>query len=364
MTILAFADAYAAGYRPYKGGAWCYEDGCLYRGLLLLHDVTGEERWLGHVLRLAAPQIGPDGALAGYDPAEYNIDNIQAGSALFALSDATGDPRYLAAAGRLAAQLDTHPRISRGNYWHKAIYPHQVWLDGLYMALPFQIEFGLRQDRPELVADALGQFETALTLTRRADGLYAHGYDEARRQGWADPETGRNAALWARSLGWLAMALADATALVPDARTAPHAEALRELLLSLARLATPEGLWMQVPDRPDLEGNYAETSASAMIAYACLSAARRGIWPEGERVGQRALDFLSAHRLAHDPEAGRDRLSGICQVAGLGGAVGRRDGSAAYYLSEPVVPDDPKGVGPFLMAASERLRIDCPEGAA
>lgn len=352
MPLFAYADAYASDYAFYKGGAWCYEDGCLYRGLVLLHQSTGEARWLDHLLRLTGPQVAEDGALAGYDPQEFNIDNILAGRCLFHLHRETRDARYLAAAARLAGQLAAHPRTASGNYWHKGIYPDQVWLDGLYMGLPFQIEWGLHSGNPALVEDAARQMLGALDLTRMRSGLYAHGFDSARRQSWADPVTGQSPALWSRALGWLAMALADGCDLLGAGAPPALKAALADLLARMAPLATANRLWLQVPDMPDLPGNYEESSASAMFAYAGMVAARLGI---SDKVGPATLDALEG-RLQFDPAAGRDRLPGICAVAGLGGNGQRRDGTPAYYVSEPVVSDDPKGVGPLLMAAAEHHR--------
>ena len=352
MPLFDYADAYASDYAHYKGGAWCYEDGCLYRGLVLLHQATGEVRWLDHLLRLTGPQIAGDGALAGYDPQEFNIDNILAGRCLFHLHRQTGAPRYLAAAERLAGQLAAHPRTASGNYWHKAIYPNQVWLDGLYMGLPFQIEWGLRSGDPALVEDAVAQMLGALDLTRMPSGLYAHGYDESRRQSWADPVTGQSPALWSRALGWLGMALADSCDLLGAKAPPALVAALADLLDRMAPLVTGNHLWLQVPDMPDLPGNYEESSASAMFAYVGLVAARLGI---SDKVGSMTLRALEG-RLQHDPAAGRARLPGICAVAGLGGNGARRDGTPAYYVSEPVVTDDPKGAGPLLMEAAEHHR--------
>ncbi|HLP70950.1 MAG TPA: glycoside hydrolase family 88 protein, partial [Rhizobium sp.] len=202
MNPRDYFDDYCRRYQPYKGGAWCYEDGCIYRGLVLLFEATGERRWRDHLLRLIGPQVRSDGSLAGYDADEFNIDNILPGRALIHLAAVTGEPRYLAGASRLMGQLERHPRLHAGNYWHKKRYPHQVWLDGLYMGLPFQIEYGLATGRSGLIADALQQFSTALALTATVGGLYVHGYDESRDQGWADPVTGKSPAVWARAIGW------------------------------------------------------------------------------------------------------------------------------------------------------------------
>lgn len=355
--LATYFDRYCASYAPYKEGAWCYEDGCIHRGLDLLDQATGDPRWRRHLHRLADAQIGADGQLKGYVPADFNIDNILSGRILFPLWRQTGDPRYMAAADRLIGQLDIHPRIAAGNYWHKLRYPHQVWLDGLYMALPFQVEYGLAMQQPDRIADALAQFDSALRLTATPAGLHVHGHDESRRQEWADPVTGNSPAVWARAVGWLVMALVDALALLPD-DAATHALRQRTaaLLSALADRQAPSGLWPQVLDAPDLAGNYEESSASAMMAYAFLAAARHGLvtGAPAERLRASGLRALAALETRLCVEDGVPRLTGICHVAGLGGFSGvYRDGTPAYYLTEPVVSDDAKGVGPLMMAAAE-----------
>ncbi len=361
MNPTAYFDQFATRYQPYKGGSWCYEDGVIHRGLLCLFEATGDDRWSAHLHRLIDAQVGPDGALAGYDPQEYNIDHILAGRSLFPLAERTKDPRYGAAAERLMGQLATHPRIPAGNYWHKKRYPHQVWLDGLYMGLPFQIEYAQARRRPALITDALQQFSTALALTATPGGLFVHGYDDSREQRWADPATGKSPAVWARAVGWLAMALVDALTLLPDDEaTATLRLRARALLRAVAARQTASGLWMQVLDEPALEGNYEESSASAMFAYAFLRAARLGL-AEGQEgaalaaAGHRALDALVNERLETNA-AGVTRFTSMVEVAGLGGFGGHyRDGSPAYYLTEKVVADDAKGVGPLMMAYAEGL---------
>lgn len=359
LDLLDYFDRFCRDYRPYKGGSWCYEDGCIYRGLLLLSEATGEARWQAHLERLAGGQVAPDGSLAGFDPEEFNIDNILAGRVLFPLAERTGDPRFLRAAERLAAQLERHPRIAAGNYWHKKRYPHQVWLDGLYMGLPFQIEHAQACGRPDLVTDALVQIASALALTETPGGLHVHGYDAARVQSWADPRSGQSPAVWARAMGWLAMALVDILALVPkDAASRSLRGRCRAILAALALRQGEGGLWPQVLDQPGLANNYDESSASAMFAYAFLRAARLGLVEDRAacaNAGLRALGALERERLV--PTAGGARFEGICHVAGLGGFDGQyRDGTPEYYLTEPVVADDAKGVGPLMMAAAERLR--------
>lgn len=355
ISLTDYFDAYARDYSHYKGGTWCYEDGCLYRGLIALFEATGEDRWYRHLRRLIDAQVDADGNLAGYATTEYNIDNVLPGRALVYLATKTGDPRYRKAADLLAKQLQTHPRINAGPHWHKLRYPHQVWLDGLYMALPFKLEYGALADRPQLGEQALAEMLTALNLTFDApSGLYRHGYDEARLQAWADPKTGLSPTHWGRSIGWLAMAMVDMMETLPAGPGRDDLSArLSALLAVVARLRTADGRWLQLIDQPALEGNYAESSATAMFAYAFLKAQRLGIDGARAQVGTEAAASLAKHAMGPDA-SGRIVLQKICCVAGLGGFDGNyRDGTPAYYLSEVLRDDDIKGVGPLMMAHAE-----------
>ncbi|ALV29195.1 glycoside hydrolase family 88/105 protein [Pannonibacter phragmitetus] len=358
MTPRYFKE-YLARYTYAKDGSWCYEDGCVYRGLALLHDQQPQEIWRDELLRLIGPQVGEDGALAGYTQDEFNIDHILAGRVLFFLEKPAPGAHWSLAIEHLAGQLTRHPRTDGGNYWHKKRYPQQVWLDGLYMGLPFQIEYGLSRNRPDLVDDALAQLNRALDLTHvAATGLYAHAIDEARAQDWADPQTGLSRAHWARALGWLAMALVDVTGLIGPEKAASSGlpERASALLTRIAALARPQsGLWLQVIDQPELSGNYEESSASAMFAYALMKAARLGLGHQFAAPGLKALASLETTQL-YAGDDGIVRLQNVCEMAGLGGFGSRlRDGSPAYYLSEPLRPDDHKGTGALMMAYAERL---------
>jgi unsaturated rhamnogalacturonyl hydrolase len=355
--ITDYFDAYAADYAPYKGGAWCYEDGCLYRGLIALFEATGEKRWFDHLKRLIDAQVSETGELSGYTLSEYNIDNILPGRALVYLARRTGEERYLKAAERLARQFETHPRIAAGPHWHKLRYPHQVWLDGLYMALPFKLDYAGLAGQPALADEAAHELLTALDLTfDQPSGLYRHGYDESRLQSWADKATGLSPAHWARSIGWMAMAMVDMLdTLQPGPQKDDLAARLSALLSRLEALRTQDGRWLQVIDQPELAGNYAESSATAMFTYVFLKAARLGIPGACATTGIAAMDSLFQNALLPNEE-GRTVLQHICCVAGLGGFDGHyRDGTPAYYVSEIQRDDDIKGVGPLMMAYAERI---------
>ena len=369
ISLTDYFDAYARDYTYYKGGSWCYEDGCLYRGLITLYEATGDSRWWDHLKRLVDGQVSEEGNLAGYSVTEYNIDNILSGRALIYLVQKTGEQRYRTAADLMAKQLRTHPRIAAGPHWHKLRYPHQVWLDGLYMALPFKAEYAALTGQPELAEEALSEMLIALDLTFDARaGLYRHGYDEERLQAWADAKTGLSPAHWGRSIGWLAMAMVDLLEVLPAGAGRDDLERrLSALCKRLSELRTDDGRWLQVIDAPALQGNYAESSATAMLAYAFLKAARLGLAGVTPDVGEKALDSLIKHALGPD-EAQRPVLKQICCVAGLGGFDGNyRDGTPTYYLSETLRDDDIKGVGPLMMAQAERAgsaALSLPKAAA
>jgi unsaturated rhamnogalacturonyl hydrolase len=343
-----YFDDYATRYQPYKGGRWCYEDGLIYRGLELLHVETGDIRWLDHLQRLADGQIGCDGSLKGYERTEYNIDNILSGLSLLYLHAQTGDAKYATAADLQARQLATHPRTKSEVYWHKLRYPWQIWLDGLYMGHPFRIAHAQARGDRAAVQDSIRQIDVALdVLFDPSSGLYRHAYDEAREQPWADPQTGQSPALWARAIGWLAMALVDVADLVGE-DFAPLWDRTIALLNAVEGLRVKDGLWLQVIDQPGLAGNYQETSASAMFAYAFARGARLGLVTQPEGLADRIVS-----QSVKPKAGGGHEMVQMCEVAGLGWYEGRyRDGSATYYVSEGLAVDDPKGVGPLMMTAA------------
>ncbi|MFB9952348.1 glycoside hydrolase family 105 protein [Rhizobium puerariae] len=352
-----YFETYVRNYRYYKGGAWCYEDGCLYRGLIALYEATGDTSWIDHLVRLVSGQIDAEGRLIGYEMEEFNIDNILPGRALVFLHGLTGKTAWLDAAAALARQLETHPRTGSDVYWHKLRYPHQIWLDGLYMALPFRMEYARAISSPDMVDEVLRQFSAALDLTYDRDAdLYRHGYDEARQQPWADASSGLSRAHWGRSIGWLAMAFVDIIENLPHGPArldlAGRSSALASRLLDLR---TADHRWLQVIDRPDESRNYPESSATAMFSYFLQKLGRLGGPNSYAQAGRAALRSLVSEELRPAAD-GTLKLHNICCVAGLGGFNGRyRDGTVEYYLSEEIRPDDIKGVGPLMMAYAETL---------
>lgn len=346
--------------RSGKSNKWNYIDGCMITGILELYEITGEARYLDFADRFLSGFVEEDGSIRTYDPEEYSLDNVNPGKNLFPLYDLTGKEKYRKATERVRSQLSTMPRTPEGNFWHKLIYPNQVWLDGIYMALPFYMEYEKRFDAQKDCPDICQQIANVEIRMRDPEtGLYYHGYDASRKMYWADPDTGCSPNFWLRAEGWFILGLVDVLEIMKDLPMQAESVHLQHMLLDLAKALSkyqdPSGLWYQLIALPELEGNYLETSGTALISAAMLKAVRLGFLPESFRaVGEKAFYGIVDHRLTKNAD-GTPCVTGICLVAGLGGEQ-HRDGSVAYYLSEPVVQNDAKGVGPLLLAYTEMLR--------
>ncbi len=350
---------YVENYHDYKE-SWNYEDGCVLTGAIQLYRATRAECWRDFALSYLERRVTPDGSIPSYPADSFNIDSINSGKALFFALDETGDPRYRKAIEFVMNQLRAHPRCACGSFWHKSIYPNQIWLDGLYMAQPFYMEYEMRFGGMAHIGDVVKQFENVRSfMYNKRKGLSYHAYDEARVQPWCDRQTGLSPNFWLRSMGWYLMALTDCADLITD-QLYEYYRALTDLLQETVRGILPyrdaeTGLFYQLIDRADLPGNYLETSGTAMIAYALLKGVRiRALNRERyAEQGESVYESLVARKLQR--VGTRVRLTGACAVAGLGPG-DRRDGSADYYLSEPVVADDAKAVGALMMATAEYKR--------
>jgi len=335
---------------------WDYTAGLALLAVERFGRESGDARYLTYVKDNMDRLVKPDGHIETYELEEFNLDQVHQGRLLFPLYEQTRDERYHKAAERLREQLRRQPRTSEGGFWHKKIYPEQMWLDGLYMAGPFYARWGAVFGEPAAFDDVARQFLLVARHTRDArTGLLYHGWDEARTQIWADRSTGQSPQFWGRAVGWYAMALVD----VLDDLPATHRDRatlvriLADLAEAVAKVQDPvTGLWYQVLDQPSRAGNYLEASASAMFVYALAKGVRQGYLPPSlKAVAERGYTGLVEH-LVEEDGGGLVSLGGICQVAGLGGKQ-QRDGSFEYYMREPVVKDDYKGVGPLLLASLE-----------
>lgn len=339
-----------------KVAKWRYDQGVVLKGVEQVWLATGSGKWFDYIRKSMDFYVNDKGAIRGYKPEEYNIDHINNGKLLLTLYRVTGKDKYKKAADQLREQLRKHPRTLEGGFWHKNIYPHQMWLDGLYMAQPFFAEYAQLFHEDSAFNDIARQFILMERYARDPQtGLLYHGWDESREQRWANKTTGRSPHVWARSLGWYGMALVDVLDYFPaqHPRRADLLRILQRFVAAVRKVQDPAtGLWYDIPDLPKRAGNYPEASASCMLAYTFAKASR---------LGYVAPDYAAAAALAYngilqtfveDAAAGAINLKGTVAVSGLGGKP-YRDGSFEYYMSEPVVVNDPKGMGAFILCAAE-----------
>lgn len=345
-----------------KAAGWNYIDGCMMTSLYTIYKLKGEKRYLDFIDNFIDYYVYEDGNVRGYELETYNVDNLNEGRVLFDLYAETGKDKYLKAIELLHKQVLGQPRTEYGNFWHKKIYPDQVWLDGLYMAQVFYTRYETQFNGGKNLEDIVKQFENVYAhMYDKRKKLYYHGWDCTKKAFWSDRETGLSKNFWLRAVGWYTVGLADAIGYFPDG-----AENLKERLNRIFG-STLEGLeqyvdadkdmFWQVVDCGGREGNYLETSGSAMIAYAMMKGARLGLVDKRfAATGRRIFEGICREYLSE--RDGKLNLGGICLMAGLGPESNRRrDGTYEYYISEPVVENDAKGTGPFVMAYTELLQL-------
>jgi unsaturated rhamnogalacturonyl hydrolase len=344
--------------RSGKKSNWNYIDGCMIKAIIELYHITKQEKYLTFADLFIDYFVHEDGSIESYSPTEYNIDHVNAGKTLFDLYKLTGKEKYRKAIDTIYGQVKTQPRTNAGNFWHKQIYPNQVWLDGLYMGQPFYMQYEVEYNNCKNCMDSYNQFINVYQLLRDPKtGLYYHAYDESKEMFWADKETGLSKNFWLRALGWYSMALVDTLEIMP-ATMAEQKKKLtdiyKELIDAMIKFQDPSGMWYQVVNKGGQEKNYLETSGSAIFAYSIMKSVRLGYLPKNYfAYGEKAFNGVCEKYLSE--KEGQLQLGGICLVAGLGGTE-RRDGTYEYYMSEPIVQNDAKGVAPLILAYVEMLR--------
>lgn len=367
---LAKSEMTRLGERIFHGGAprarWDYTTSLFGLSLLQLSEATGKDGYAEWGAKTVESFIAPDGTIRTYKRADYNIDMIPPGKVLlWRYERGHREPHLVKALHTMRDQMREHPRTSEGGFWHKLRYPHQMWLDGLFMASPFLAHYAKVFEEPALFDDVANQF---ILMDRHAydakAGLHTHAWDEKRQQPWADPQTGRSPNFWSRGIGWFGMGLVDTLDFFSP--THPQVEEINEILRRVAdgivRWQDPaSGLWWQVTDQGDREGNYLEATASSMFVYTLAKGINHG-YLEREKYLPAAIkgyEGIIRDFIRRDPD-GLISLTRCCEVAGLGytSSSGRpRDGSFEYYISEPIVDNDLKGVGPFIMAGMEMQQL-------
>jgi len=335
---------------------WEYTNGLVLRAINLVNDRHPDPRYIEYIDAFYDRMVHDDGSIERYDITLWNIDRIAPGRLLFNLYDRTGNEKYLKAAERLRYQLEWQPRNSQGGFWHKLVYPWQMWLDGAFMGPTFYAEYAARYDEPGSFDDAAHQLIVMERNMRDPEtGLLYHGWDESRTQRWADPITGLSPHFWGRAIGWYGMALVEILDVMPPSST--HYDdlvgILNRLVVALERFQDDEtGLWYQVVDLGHREGNYLEASASAMFVYAIAKGVNDGhLDARYMQIAERGYDGIIGHLVTVDAD-GEVHLNQVCGVAGLGGSP-YRDGSYEYYVNEIIRSNDPKGTGPFIKASLE-----------
>lgn len=343
---------------------WNYIDGCMIKAVLQMYAISKDEKYLKFADDFIDYRVFEDGTIDGYNVGEKNIDNVNAGKTLFELYDLTGKEKYRKAIDLVYSQIEIMPRCKSGNFWHKDIYPNQVWLDGMYMGQPFYLEYETRFNNRKNYDDIFSQFKFVIENMRNPlNGLYFHAMDTSREAFWCDKVTGLSQLSWLRAIGWYSMALLDSLEIVDnsdhkfDTEVKMLQDAFVDLINSMIKYQDESGMWYQIVNYGGMDKNYLETSGSSIMAYGILKGIRLGFLSDDyAQYAKKAIDGI-CERYLKTNEDGSLSLGGICLVAGLGGN-GRRPGTYDYYMSEPVVEDDAKGVGPFLLAYTELLRYE------
>jgi unsaturated rhamnogalacturonyl hydrolase len=354
-TVLTIWKDYP-GATPERTPRWSYEQGVVLLGIAHIWKNTGDQKYFDYIRQTMDRYVNDDGTIRTYRVEEFNLDNINLGRMLLFLYGTTKEQKYRKAADLLREQLSKHPRTSEGGFWHKQIYPSQMWLDGLYMAEPFYAEYAATFHEDADFDDIARQFILSERHTRdERTGLLYHGWDESKKQRWADPNTGRSPNVWGRAMGWYGMALVDTLDYFPKdhPKRAELIEILKRLAVAVAKYQDDKaGLWYEVVDKAGAKGNYFESSAAAMFVYALAKGVHQKYLPtEYLRVAEKGYRGMQSQFVETKPNGLVD-YKGTVSVAGLGGNP-YRDGSYEYYLSEKVVTNDPKGYGAFLLATAE-----------
>ncbi len=341
---------------------WNYTTGLELKAFLDVYEISRQARndnILAYVENWYDAIIDSTGTIYNYKRANYSQDHICPGRTLFQLYDVTGKEKYRMAMDTLYRQIQEQPRTPEGGFWHKKVYPNQMWLDGLYMLEPFYTEYTNRYVPDSLkaanYADIAHQFTLIAEKTLDYEtGLLRHAWDSSHEMFWCDKTTGQSEHAWGRALGWYTMALVDVIDLMPEGEQRSRLISILNSVMEVVCLSADmqTGMWYQVPDSPYRAGNYLEATCSAMFVYVMLKGTRLGILRVvTPQEAEKAFDSLLKTFVRVD-EAGLVNLDRCCEVAGLGGKQERR-GDFEYYINEPIRSNDPKGIGPLIWAALE-----------
>jgi len=343
-----------------KSPKWTYPSAIVLDGAEQLYIKTGKKQYYDYISEFGEKLIKEDGTILTYDIEKYNIDMLNSGNVLLYLYEKEKKEKYLKALQTLRLQIDGQPRTNEGSFWHKKIYPYQVWLDGLYMGMPFYThytkDFTKGADATKAYDDIVFQFDSVQkNLLDKKTGLLYHAWDESKEQAWANKETGLSPNFWGRAMGWYGMAMVDVLDYLPEnhpgrARIISYIRSYSDAVIKYQDKKS--GLWYQVLDKPLANGNYEEATASAMFVYTMIKSVNKGYLPKSYKAAaKKGYDGIIKNLITVD-ENGVVNLNKCCAVAGLGGKP-YRDGSYEYYVNEEIRSNDGKGTGPFILASLE-----------
>lgn len=339
-----------------RPAVWNYEMGVVLTGFERLWQTTHDQKYLNYIKQIIDHFINEDGTIRTYTLDEYNFDNIPAGRQLLFLYEMYKEEKYKKAAALLRKQLAWQPRNKVGGFWHKLKYPYQMWLDGLYMAAPFYANYAATNNNKTDFTDIINQFVWMEKYSKdSATGLLYHGWDESHLQKWANPTTGKSPEFWNRAMGWYVMGLVDVLDYIPAnyPRRNELVQILNRLVPTLIKYQDKSsGVWWQITNKANQEGNYLESSGTAMFVYAFAKSIRLGYIPKTYTSAvMKAYNGMIKEFVEKDNTGGIHYTKAV-SGAGLGG-IPYRDGTYAYYVSEPKRDDDLKAIGPFIQACIE-----------
>ncbi|MBX9735169.1 MAG: glycoside hydrolase family 88 protein [Chitinophagaceae bacterium] len=360
-VMRTWPDSFAV--KPGGRARWAYDQGVILKGIEAAWKFTGKGAYFNYIQHSMDYYVKDDGRIYDYKPDEYNIDHINNGKLILLLYTVTGKEKYKKAADLLRKQLQTHPRTNGGSFWHKKIYPYQVWLDGLYMGQPFYAQYASLFQDTAAFSDIIHQFVTIENKARDPKtGLLYHAWDESMQQQWANIKSGLSPHVWARAMGWYGMALVDVLDYIPEKH--PQRNLLIQILNRYAKAVIAvqdkkDGLWFDLLDITNDKRNYKEASASSMFVYTLQKGVRKGYLPfTYTQHAKKGYDGIIQFFVKSEND--QTNLHGTVSVSGLGGNP-YRSGTADYYFSEPVVTNDPKGVGAFIQCGIEMQMAQIPK---
>lgn len=334
---------------------WDYCHGLELGAMMDVYDRYGDAKFYEYALAYADTMVNEDGTIKKYKLTDYSLDRINSGKMLFRIYEQTKNDKYKKALDLLRSQFDGQPRNADGGFWHKKVYPNQMWLDGLYMGTPFLAEYAYRNNEPQDYQEVINQIKIVARHTYDpANGLFRHACDVSKREKWADKETGQSQHCWGRALGWYMMAIVDDLDFIPQHEPGRDTVLviLNHIAETLKKYQSPEGLWYQVMDKSGEPGNYLESSCSAMFVYSLFKAVRKGYIPSSYfAVARKGYEGILNEFIKVD-DNGLVSITKACAVAGLGGK-NYRMGDYDYYIHEQIRDNDPKAVGPFILASLE-----------